>query len=77
MEKLAQLISELEARLVPVSGRMEQYEEATAEEGYVDVYDWSGGNFDDAYDIGLRHGEMFAEHSLLTEIISKLSEVSE
>lgn len=73
-DKLTQVITELEAQLELVNGDIAEYNEIWGEDDYVDAMDASGGNFDDAYDLGQRHGEMFAEAALLTKIIAKLKE---
>ena len=39
--------------------------------------DWSGGNFDDAYEIGLSHGETLGRLSLLHVIVGKTYELEE
>lgn len=41
------------------------------EEGY-DPDDWSGGNFDDCYDLGSTHGKHFGEMDAYKEILSLL-----
>lgn len=73
-EKLTQIITELESQLELVNGDIAEFNEVWGEDGYVDAMDASGGNFDDAYDLGQRHGEMFAEEALLSKIIAKLKE---
>lgn len=44
------------------------------EESY-DPCDWSGGNFDDAYDIGLSHGDSFAKVKMIEGFISELEDL--
>lgn len=75
-EKIDNLLTELESRLSLLNCSIEEFDEIWGEDGYVDAMDASGGNFDDAYDLGYSHGEMFAESALLKDIIAKLKEIN-
>lgn len=74
--KLTQVITDLTAQLESVNGSIEEYDEMYGEEG-VDAMDASGGNFDDAYSLGLEHGEMFERSSVLYDVIKRLKEVTQ
>lgn len=55
MEKLLELIEEIKERISVLEGDEEEIDEKY-EEGF-DPMDWSGGNFDDAYNEGQEDGE--------------------
>lgn len=67
------LIEKYENRIDVLRG-----DEAEIDEMYEDYNpsDWSGGNFDDAYEIGLEHGRVFEEIERLTEFIAELKDIA-
>lgn len=75
MEKLFELISILENKLELLKGDIEEHDEMYGD--FVDPMDASGGNFDDAYELGFEHGEMFKEYNLMKGILKSLNEIVE
>ena len=61
LELILEKIEELEEKAREIE---EMYEE-----GY-DPSDWSGGNFDDAYQLGMEHGEVFGQLKVLREMLN-------
>lgn len=50
-----------------------EFEEVTESEDF-NPYDASGGNFDDAYEMGLDHGRAYGKLSILKLFLNHLSE---
>lgn len=71
--KLTQLIEDLESQLADVAEEIEEYEEIYGDDEF-NASDASGGNFDDAYSLGMEHGEMFERHGVLANVIKRLKE---
>lgn len=66
---IEKLIAKYEAELEALKEAQEEIDEMY--EDY-NPCDWSGGNFDDAYDIGVDHGGTFEAERLLTDFIENL-----
>lgn len=56
-----------------VSVEVAQLEERRGDD--FDPQDWSGGNFDDAYEMGIKDGEIYKEYEMIAEIIRKLEAI--
>jgi hypothetical protein len=65
LEKLKELL--LKRRNVT---KVKLYEDAIEEEGFFNAYEYSGGNFDDAFTLG----EEVGEAQLIEELLSIISE---
>ena len=67
-----ELLEKYEDRLDTLKG-----DDAEIDEMYEDFNpsDWSGGNFDDAYEIGKDHGEVFKEMEMIRGFIAELEEM--
>jgi len=67
-----------EARLAEANADYAELETVFGEDlAELDPRDASGGNFDDAYNLGEEHGVTFRDLSLLPEIIALLKEEGE
>lgn len=73
MEKLLELIEEIKERISVLEGDEEEIDEKY-EQGF-DPMDWSGGNFDDAYNEGQEDGEVWAELRVLRDMLLKLEKL--
>ena len=61
------LIDQYQAQVEELEEDFDNFEDFSA-------YEASGGNFDDAYDMGMEHGALYATLSILCEILDKLDE---
>lgn len=73
VSKLDELITKYTERYKTLQGDLDEINERH-EDGY-DPSSWSGGNFDDAYEIGEEDGYTLAESKTLQRIISDLEEL--
>lgn len=70
MGLVEQLIKEVNDRIELLEGDIEEYNEVYGENFY--AIDASGGNFDDAYELGYEHGELFKEYHMLKKFKKQL-----
>ncbi|MDS7057109.1 hypothetical protein NXG04_07405 [Klebsiella pneumoniae] len=70
MGLLEQLIKEVEERIELLQGNIDEYNEVYGDDFY--AIDASGGNFDDAYELGYEHGELFKEYYMLKKFKKQL-----
>lgn len=70
MTNLEVLIFEITERIKFLEGDIEEYNEVYGDDFY--AIDASGGNFDDAYDLGYEHGELFKEYHMLKKFKKQL-----
>ena len=66
-EYIKSLIDQYQAQVDELEEDYDNFEDFNA-------YDASGGNSDDAYDLGMEHGALYATLSILHEILDKLEE---
>lgn len=52
--------------------KIDKIEQVTEDEDF-SAYDASGGNFDDAYDLGYDHGYEYGKRAALKEMLNNLS----
>lgn len=70
--KLAKIQEYVDSVMLPLKNDAEEIDEMIAED--FNPSDWSGGNFDDAYEIGTEHGEVDGKMIILRAIESILQE---
>jgi hypothetical protein len=64
--KLAKIMEYIDSQLPIWEEETAEIEERMEEE--FNPMDWSGGNFDDAYNLGEEAGEAFAKYEVMTRI---------
>ncbi|UUV46249.1 hypothetical protein [Bacillus phage vB_BanS-Thrax2] len=67
---LEQLIKEIDYKIELLEGSIEEYKEMYGDD--LNASDASGGNFDDAYELGYEHGELFKEYYMLKKFKKQL-----
>jgi len=72
LTKLELMIDDYERRLREIDKEIEA-SESLNNEGF-DPMDASGGNFDDAYKLGINHGDIFARYEEIHEFVKRLKE---
>lgn len=70
---LEQLIREIDYKIELLEGSIEEFEEMYGDD--FNASDASGGNFDDAYDLGYEHGELFQEYHMLKKFKRQLEDL--
>lgn len=72
--KLEKIIEQLEETIATKEEAIKEHDETYGEE--IDASDVSGGNFDDAYSLGIEHGELFAEYNFAKSILKELKSIN-
>ena len=75
IERLDRLIAMHESRREVLRGGVNEIRELVGDD--FDVSDVSGGNFDDAYELGREHGEVLMEFIMLADAVADLKYLRE
>jgi hypothetical protein len=65
-EMLTKINSYIDEQLALLKAEIEEYEQRYEED--FNPMDWSGGNFDDAYYMGIEEGKVYGEFAALSKI---------
>jgi len=72
LTKLELMIDDYERRLKEIDEEIKESEALNNED--FNPMDASGGNFDDAYRLGIDHGDIFARYEEIYEFVKRLKE---
>ena len=75
IERIDRIIAMYENRREVLQGDINEIRELTGED--FNVSDVSGGNFDDAYELGREHGEVLMEFIMLADAVADLRYLKE
>jgi len=70
IERIDRIIAMYENRREVLQGDINEIRELMGDD--FNISDVSGGNFDDAYEIGREQGEVYTEHTLLGDAVADL-----